>query len=897
VYAEPLVGATPQQINTGLVFGAANGTFTAPNVETIGYPRAFDTVATVADFTGDGIPDYVFAVSRSANGDAPVCVATGTGNGNFNPAVPCTTFAITGAAVADFAYIAAAPFTTNGQQRLWLEDKANGAVYFLRYASGFQLVSRIALSASDGPGPFLTADVDGDGNTDFIVLNQTTHVVTVYGGHGDGSFTAGTPCTLTGGIFSMLVQDIDGDGHPDLIVEGTGGALSVFMGSASGFSRTAVPLQGAQNGATGNGGHLVGIADMNGDGILDVVTSTAAGISVLLGHGSLTYTLDRVYSTGGAGNAIFAFADFNGDGIPDVAIGSPTGLTILLAQAGAPPAGSVSATPEPSMYGASFTLTANFTVAAGAPSPTGTVTFAIDGSTVGTGVISGNSATYTLATPTILPGAHTLTASFPGDANYSSMTFTGSHTVTQLRSATVFTITTPTIFYGQIADGQATVSEVDSAPGVDITGGTVTFYDGSTVICVLPSGVPATCPASAGAGLNAGTHILTATYSGNTYYSGSSGSGTVLVQPDPTACTLTSSLNPSPFGQPVTLTTVATAPYATPTGTVFFYDGGPSIGSAALNGVGVATLTTSTLAAGTHNIASVLAASLNFLGCSTNTVTQVVKAVGITTTTTLTSSLNPSALGQSITLTATVVAASGQAVGNVNFYDSGNLLAVVPLNASGVATFTTSALALGTHNLFAQYEGTLATQTPYLLGSNAMIAQVVAAALPMGFTLTVSPTTVPVPIGSSVSVLVTVTATGGFAQPVALACIGLTRASTCTFSQTTIPAGGGTTRLAVFATAPHNCTDSTPYFTASGPTTLFGLFLSGTLILLVRRRRRMLATLAVLAVFAMLTAATGCGHCTDLGVRPGSYSFAVTGTSTGSPSQTQTVGMEMDAHL
>ena len=72
------------------------------------------------------------------------------------------------------------------------------------------------------------------------------------------------------------------------------------------------------------------------------------------------------------------------------------------------------------------------------------------------------------------------------------------------------------------------------------------------------------------------------------------------------------------------------------------------------------------------------------------------------TTTTLTSSLNPSGYGQSVTLTATISLST--ATGAVAFYDSGTMLGIAPVT-NGTAMLTTSQLAAGTGSLKAYYSG------------------------------------------------------------------------------------------------------------------------------------------------------------------------------------------------
>ncbi|WP_084770530.1 ice-binding family protein [Streptomyces sp. MOE7] len=79
-----------------------------------------------------------------------------------------------------------------------------------------------------------------------------------------------------------------------------------------------------------------------------------------------------------------------------------------------------------------------------------------------------------------------------------------------------------------------------------------------------------------------------------------------------TTTTLTSAPDPSGFGQPKVLTATVTAASGTPTGTVTFFDGATPLGSAPLNGSGVATLTVSTLSPGSHSLLAVYGGSANF---------------------------------------------------------------------------------------------------------------------------------------------------------------------------------------------------------------------------------------------------------------------------------------------
>lgn len=164
-----------------------------------------------------------------------------------------------------------------------------------------------------------------------------------------------------------------------------------------------------------------------------------------------------------------------------------------------------------------------------------------------------------------------------------------------------------------------------------------------------------------------------------------------------TTTVLTSSSNPSTFGNSITFT--ATVSPSAATGSVTFYDGATSLGTIALSG-GSAALATSSLSAGTHQISAIYSGDSTYTGSTSNTITQTVNnpAPAATTTTITTSTPNPSTYGQSVTFTAQVTSASGTPTGTVTFKDGNATLGSSTLNGSGIATFSTSALAAGTHS-------------------------------------------------------------------------------------------------------------------------------------------------------------------------------------------------------
>jgi hypothetical protein len=186
-----------------------------------------------------------------------------------------------------------------------------------------------------------------------------------------------------------------------------------------------------------------------------------------------------------------------------------------------------------------------------------------------------------------------------------------------------------------------------------------------------------------------------------------------------TTTTVSSSPNPSSYGQAVVLTAGVTSFFGPPPdgATVTFMKGTAVLGTAILSG-GSANFTTSTLKAGTNAIKAVYSGDVNFVGSTSKAVKQVVNKA--TTTTALASSQNPSNAGQSVTFTAGVTPQFGGTVtGKVTFYDGATVLKTVAVSG-GVAQFTTSTLTSGTHTITATYNG-----SANFMGSSASLTQTV----------------------------------------------------------------------------------------------------------------------------------------------------------------------------
>jgi hypothetical protein len=269
-----------------------------------------------------------------------------------------------------------------------------------------------------------------------------------------------------------------------------------------------------------------------------------------------------------------------------------------------------------------------------------------------------------------------------------------------------------------------------------------------------------------------------------------------------------------------------------------------------------------------------------------------------TTTATVAGSPNPSPQGQPVTLTATLTGNYAAPTGTVAFtYGSTVLcsaanLVAVSTGVNSTATCTTSALPAGADTITASYAATLDFQA-----ASATTNVTISALIPPTFTITVTPNPVSAGVGNAASLTVTVTPQNGFAEGVNLSCGSLPNEASCFFAQTAIANGGGSSPLLVETSAPHNCNDNAPYFTGGnggGPGLApFALpALAGLVAFFLPGRRRWLQALLAAVLLAGATQIAGCGNCTDLGTKPGTYTFQVIGTSTGT-GQVQSQGVTL----
>ncbi len=565
--------------------------------------------------------------------------------------------------------------TAIGQQKYGFYVRRRSEAIYVDFTS-------VGLTSSQNPVAFgksvtFTATVRPNDATGTIQFN-------------DGITPLGAPVTLNNAVATITVPGLSVGAHP---------ITAVYSGDDSNASSTSATLNEIVSNSTVT---VTSSADPSTLGQTVTFTATVTpntatgnvqfrdgatllGSPVNLTAASATLT---VPSSGVNALTIGAHpiaADYSGDA--GNAPATSTVLTQTITQAPTTTALVSSANPATVGQGVSFTATVTGSVAG--VTPTGTVQFKDLATPIGTGTLAGGQAV--LAISTLPAGTHTITAVYNGDANYQSSTSPAvSEVINTIKSGVVVSSSpNPSTFQSPVTLS-ATVTPSTAT-------GTIQFMDGAAAVgaVVTIAAGKAQLPVST---LAVGSHVITAVYSGDSSDSGStSGPTTQVVKPIPSTVALSGVANPSPVGQTVTFT--ATIAPNTATGSVQFFDGTSSLGSAPLSSA-TAVLKTSTLTVGDHSITAVYSGDTNDAPSTSSAVKETITSRS--TSTSIVSSQNPSPVGQAVTFTATVSPAS--VTGSVNFLDGGTSLGTSGLSG-GSGSITTSSLTLGTHSIAAVYAG------------------------------------------------------------------------------------------------------------------------------------------------------------------------------------------------
>ena len=248
--------------------------------------------------------------------------------------------------------------------------------------------------------------------------------------------------------------------------------------------------------------------------------------------------------------------------------------------------------------------------------------------------------------------------------------------------------------------------------------------------------------------------------------------------------------------------------------------------------------------------------------------------------------------GAAVTFTATLTQGGSpisSATGVVSFSAGGTSLGSAPMT-SGVASLTTTALPIGSDVVTASYVGDADAVDP------TATANVTVKAVAPAFTLTSETASVSIPQGATTSIVLTLTANATFSGPVNLTCSGVPSESSCTVSPSSVsltPGQAGSATVVIATTAKNNHYQASNHIGWKGVSG--SVSLAGLLLLLIPRRRRTQAGFGIVwtAMFVMgsLVLMIGCSSGDKYpGTQTGTSTLIITGTS-GNITQFQSIAL------
>lgn len=613
----------------------------------------------VGDVNLDGNPDVIIANTAGNN----FSVLLSNGMGGFSPTIVLSTLGLAPDSIA------ITDFNKDGKPDLAITNRFSDSLsILLGNGTGIFTLSVTLPVGGINPAGLVVADFNLDSNPDVVTANVNgTGSISIFLGNGTN---VNSPTVINVGLNpEVATGDFNKDGKPDIVVSVASlNTINVFLGDGlGGFSS---PITFSSGGMMP---FIQEVADFNSDGNLDLLISNFASSTglVFLGNGVGNFTSGLNISS----SQRLRFADFNKDGKLDIFAGTDIGnnLRILLGDGSG---GVLSTVNLPFTFGNSFTLAL--------------ADFNFDGRLdLGSIAFSSSIATLGLRLSNCVGAPNSISIV----AGLSQNVSIGSNITTPLQ-VQVFDVNNQPVPNTNIA-----FNSPDS-------GASGTFSGVSTANTTTNASGIATSPTFTANNI-LGSYLVTANANNGsvnicTFFS-------LTNVKTSTTTSVTSTINPSVFGQSVTFVatvTTSSVGLGIPTGTVQFKNGASNLGGPINLVNGQAQLLVNTLVAGNRSITAIYSGDANFNTSTSPALTQTVNKAN--TSTMLTVNQNQAAIGQTLTFTATVSAvAPGEGIptGIVNFMDGATSIGNASINGSGQAILNAALTITGNRTISAVYAG------------------------------------------------------------------------------------------------------------------------------------------------------------------------------------------------
>ena len=268
----------------------------------------------IADMNGDGVVEVLVGVAESGR----VFEFFNLGGGMFgNQVLAAMTFSMEDFDLADV--------DGDGDCDVVASGGMGGTVWGENLGAGVFTVSHLITNQVPNSSSVVVGDLDGDMDQDVITASETALIMSV--NLGGGVFAPGVVIgNLSLGESDLELSDLDGDGDVDVLVSSRAGDFVAWIENLGGATfGPLLFLDSQMDGAAG-----VDLGDLDGDGDLDVLAAAKnAGVFAWypshlaflpnpLVASSLAVTNERV------GESLLGLADVDGDGVPDVLTGAPS---------------------------------------------------------------------------------------------------------------------------------------------------------------------------------------------------------------------------------------------------------------------------------------------------------------------------------------------------------------------------------------------------------------------------------------------------------------------------------------------------------------------------------------------------------------------------------------------